>query len=291
VTARKHLRCTKCGSPFLRPSRTRIWERPLRLLLLRPYRCRECRYRLYSSMWRNGTLPKQSHVFLDRRFPAQLTHDTAAVKIGRGSKWMLVYVLLTCISIVAVASLKIGSGLQNNVSLHRTESSAVRSTAARNQESQEHEAAAFTSPASTAVPPRSAEISPIRQTNKVPTHLNANAAASVQSLEQLRSPSPHHEDVIGSSPAEAIWAQRPKIPAEIKAMITSDNVVEVQVQINAAGNVIDATALFARGPVAPSLVRYARDTARRWRFRPARKSGKPVPSDKVIEFLFRTSDS
>jgi TonB family protein len=291
VTARKHLRCTRCGSPFLRPSHTRIWERPLRLLLLRPYRCRECLHRHYASIWPHGGFQDRLHSLFERQSSPGLTHATdGTVSIGTGRKWMLVYVLLIGLSIVAVASLRIRPGLLNNVSLQRTESSPVTSTAGRQQESQGHEAAAFNSPTSAGGPQRSAEISPVRHASKVPTDLDANAAVSVQSLEQPRSPSTH-QDVIASSSAEAIWAQRPKLPPEIKAMITSDNVVEVRVRINAAGKVTDATALFARGPVAPSLVRYARDTARRWRFRPARKSGKPVPCDKVIEFLFRASDT
>ena len=39
--------CSKCGSPYLRWSRTRFREFPLRLLLLQPYRCQSCRERFY----------------------------------------------------------------------------------------------------------------------------------------------------------------------------------------------------------------------------------------------------
>ena len=44
--------CPECGSSFLRWSRRSIWERPLRLLFLRPYRCRSCRHRAYVFTWR-----------------------------------------------------------------------------------------------------------------------------------------------------------------------------------------------------------------------------------------------
>ena len=50
--AGKNVNCPKCGTSFLRWSRRSIWERPLRLLFLRPYRCRSCRHRAYIFTWR-----------------------------------------------------------------------------------------------------------------------------------------------------------------------------------------------------------------------------------------------
>src|ERR1700730_8553116 len=50
--AGKIVNCPECGSPLLRWSRRSIWERPLRLLFLRPYRCRSCRSRAYTFTWR-----------------------------------------------------------------------------------------------------------------------------------------------------------------------------------------------------------------------------------------------
>ena len=41
------VKCPICRSTKLRWSRTRIWEAPLRLLGVRPYRCRACRRRDY----------------------------------------------------------------------------------------------------------------------------------------------------------------------------------------------------------------------------------------------------
>jgi TonB family protein len=275
-----HRRCTSCGSPFLRRSRTRVWERPLRILFLRPYRCRECGHRCYVSIWRHGpTVQQQSRSLSEGQSP----HTAGAVRIGTSKKWMLVYGLLGCFCIVAIASLKFGNARLNL----RSPGSLQWPFASRGQahdESLTREAAGVKATRREANAQPDASPSSLRKTRRTQT------AAPIQSVEQLR-PLSHPENQAGSVPAEAIRAERPKVPVDIQSTITNDNIVKVRVWIDESGRVIDATIVSATGPVATSLERYSLDTARRWRFRPARNNGKAVGSDRVLEFLFRPSDT
>jgi hypothetical protein len=47
AAAAKHAsRCRRCGSRYLRRSRIRVWERPIRhITRRRPYRCEDCQWR------------------------------------------------------------------------------------------------------------------------------------------------------------------------------------------------------------------------------------------------------
>jgi len=82
---------------------------------------------------------------------------------------------------------------------------------------------------------------------------------------------------------------RPQIPAQLKALVQSDNVVEVLVHISASGNVTSAKLVTMNGPVADVLSKLAVNAAMGWQFRPATQNGKAVPSEKTLEFLFRPS--
>ena len=286
-----HLRCTKCGSAFMRRSRTRFWQRPLRLLLLRPYRCRECGHRRYASLERHrARIQGQPDSLSENRFPPRLTHATeGAARIGLGKKWTLAYGLLTCFLIVAIASSKFGNALLKRPSFGGTQSSLPPTNQAQG-ESSAREALGVKSPPLAADHGPNADSSPLRHANKMPVDAAGKADASIQLVEQ-GAPLSHQKNSSGSSSAEVIRAPQPRVPADIKSAITSDNIVKVRVRIDKSGKVIDATAVSTSGPVATSLVRDSLDTARRWRFRPARNHGQPVRSDRVIEFLFRPSDS
>ncbi len=115
LSAKPHYwRCTRCGSPFLRRSRTRIWERPLRLLLLRPYRCRGCGHRFYASIWRHGPTVQERARFVSEK---QSAPTVGGQRIGTGKTWILVYGLLAVFCVVAIASLKFGNARLNLRSL------------------------------------------------------------------------------------------------------------------------------------------------------------------------------
>jgi TonB family protein len=72
-------------------------------------------------------------------------------------------------------------------------------------------------------------------------------------------------------------------------LVQSDNVVQIQVHINTSGSVTDAKLGAMQGPSADLLSKLALNAARDWHFRPATQNGEAVPSDKILEFLFRPS--
>ena len=80
---------------------------------------------------------------------------------------------------------------------------------------------------------------------------------------------------------------QPTIPAPVRPVIHSDNVIEVRVRISAAGNVTEAKIGSVSGTVAGLLAQPAVSAALGWKFRPATQNGAPVASEKVLEFRFR----
>ena len=196
---------------------------------------------------------------------------------------MLVYGLLGCLFIVAIAGLKFGHALLNRQALDGAQWSPFASKKPAHDKSLPRDATDVKTPLrEAAAQPGATPPLSLRKTR-------TPAAGPTQSVERPP-PISHAENESGSVPAEAIRAERPKLPADIQSAITSDNIVKVRVRIDASGKVVDATVVSATGPVATSLEGYSLDTARRWRFRPARNNGKAVRSDRVLDFLFRPSD-
>ncbi len=89
--------------------------------------------------------------------------------------------------------------------------------------------------------------------------------------------------------AVAVREIRPQIPPQLKQMVQVENVVEIQVHINAAGKVTAAKIGSVKGPSAGFLSKLALNAALGWQFRPATENGQPVPSDKVLAFQFQPS--
>jgi TonB family protein len=268
-------RCSRCGSPVMHLSRTRFWEWPLRLIQIRAYRCRKCGFRFYASI-SYGQVKVQDQVAspAEREFPFKVTNGSAGgLRVGSG-KWMLLYGLLTsCLIIGAIVSLKLGTKL----STWRTWDDIRSSLFPRAIETQKES--------------RASAIESIKPTLLLlPENYSAGATTSLSSTPNVARTPSRDENIGLSSSAVAVRGERPKLPANIQVTITSDNIVEVRVHIDSSGQVTSATAVTTRGQVATSLADYALDAARRWRFRPARDSGQPVESDKVLEFLFRPSD-
>jgi hypothetical protein len=82
---------------------------------------------------------------------------------------------------------------------------------------------------------------------------------------------------------------RRAVPAQLGDLVQSDNVNQVQVHISTSGSVTDAKLGAGQGQAADVLSKLGSNAARDWRFRPAKENGEAVPSDKVVEFLFRPS--
>ena len=275
--AHKNARCSKCGSSLVRWSRTRIWERPIRLIQVRPFRCNGCGRRFYASIsYGQATVQDQAASPSKREFSSEVSSASAGgLRIASG-KWILVYGLLACCFIGAIASLRFGTKLPHWPARGDKSSLVNRASEAQNE----------------SVPSKISTFKPaMAHPSSKSVDTAATARSSVRNIEPRGHYSARQEGNGVSSAAVAIRAERPKLPANLESTIATDNIVEVQVQIDYSGKVISATTVSAKGPVATSLANYALESARRWRFRPARKNGKPVTSDRVLEFLFRASDS
>jgi hypothetical protein len=90
-------------------------------------------------------------------------------------------------------------------------------------------------------------------------------------------------------PAVPIREVRPQIPPQLKPMVQSDNVVEILVHISDAGKVTAAKIGTVKGASTGFLSKLAVTAAMGWLFRPATVNGKPVQSDKILEFRFRAN--
>ncbi len=106
-------------------------------------------------------------------------------------------------------------------------------------------------------------------------------------LQQTAPVSPAKPAANSFQAAVPIREVRPAIPAQLRELVQSDNVVQVQVHISTSGTVTDAKLGAMQGPAADLLSKLALNAARDWHFRPATQNGEAVPSDKILEFLFR----
>ena len=77
----------------------------------------------------------------------------------------------------------------------------------------------------------------------------------------------------------------PRIPELLKTALSSPKTVQVSLTIDAAGKVVGAEALAAKGSN-PYLDQAAVSAARLWRFRPASINDHPVPSTATVQFNF-----
>ena len=79
---------------------------------------------------------------------------------------------------------------------------------------------------------------------------------------------------------------QPSVPANATNEVTSLVEVEIRVHIDDKGTVVGADPLPGKTPVSNLLVAAARSAALRWRFEPAWKGTRPVPSDVILKFQY-----
>jgi hypothetical protein len=92
---------------------------------------------------------------------------------------------------------------------------------------------------------------------------------------------------VADVPARPIRQSRPALPPNVRRLITSPVDVNVKVSIDAAGRVTLAESLPGKLPVDESVTSAARKAAAAWRFAPAQRGGRPVPSELILRFQFR----
>jgi protein TonB len=79
----------------------------------------------------------------------------------------------------------------------------------------------------------------------------------------------------------------PALPAALRGAIWKATVVDVNVSVDATGNVVKAEAATKGGN--PLLRDAAVQAARRWKFQPAQFDGHAVPANIVVQFKFAGS--
>jgi len=90
----------------------------------------------------------------------------------------------------------------------------------------------------------------------------------------------------GYVPPQPLRQARPVVPRNLKALISREIPIEVDLSIDETGKVIRAQPLSGAGVLQTSLGRLAADAARLWKFQPARRGDRNVPSEIRIQFQF-----
>jgi hypothetical protein len=81
----------------------------------------------------------------------------------------------------------------------------------------------------------------------------------------------------------------PTDPGHVDASLSSPISIEIKVEIDTAGRVVNATPIGRLTPVQKLLASRAIDAAMRWRFEPARKNGEAIESESLLKFDFGPS--
>jgi len=88
---------------------------------------------------------------------------------------------------------------------------------------------------------------------------------------------------IGPVPVRRV---RPTLPIQLQSLADSKVSIDVRVEINAAGDVTQATPVETATAAQRLLAPQAVQAARQWKFQPARKNGQPVETESILRFDF-----
>jgi hypothetical protein len=132
------------------------------------------------------------------------------------------------------------------------------------------EATTSSPPTSRPAPP-AAELPPPRQ---VPEQSEAQSALA-EPGEQV--------SLVAAQPIKKVSPQAS--PDSLKSLVTSVT-IHVQVHIDSHGRVVRADSMSHGGTLVESLSNLCVNAAREWLFVPARKRGRPVDSNTVLQFVF-----
>jgi TonB family protein len=146
-----------------------------------------------------------------------------------------------------------------------------------------------TPPSITELPPRiGSDAGPLASIS----FLNTQPAAPAVPAVPLANPSAERKPASQTKPLDpavqspvAIDKVMPRIPEQLKNSLSSPKTVQVSLTIDAAGKVVGAEALAAKGSN-PYLDQAAVAAARLWRFRPASINDRPVSSTATVQFNF-----
>ena len=87
-------------------------------------------------------------------------------------------------------------------------------------------------------------------------------------------------------PPVPISEYRPDVPAALRERMTHDVEIAVKVYVDETGGVFDSIPLRYGIAVADDLGIFAAESARLWKFEPARRGGAKTPGQTIIRFRF-----
>lgn len=79
----------------------------------------------------------------------------------------------------------------------------------------------------------------------------------------------------------------PVLPSPLRSLLRSNTEIAVKLKLDASGKVVSAVPISPQQYL-PGLAAAAVDAAQHWRFEPARVRNKPVPSETILKFRFRS---
>jgi hypothetical protein len=136
-------------------------------------------------------------------------------------------------------------------------------------------------------PPPAPEPAPVKEPEPVPIKEPERAAPKEPEPPPVR-PAPSLEPAQPAVPPTPVHRIQPVVPEGIRNRISTQIVLPVIVEINAAGRVTRAVTSKGSDGLTRYLGERATEAARGWRFRPARsKAGEPVPSTTTLYFSFK----
>jgi TonB family protein len=143
-------------------------------------------------------------------------------------------------------------------------------------------------PAVASAPPSVLTQTPGLSRPPVATPAPVNAPAPIDFTAQNPSPAEVPVSASQAHPPVATRQILPSLPPLLRGVFWKATVVEVNVSVDAAGNVVKAEAA-AKPGLHPLLRDAAVDAARRWKFKPAQFDGHSVPANMVLQFNFAAS--
>jgi protein TonB len=125
----------------------------------------------------------------------------------------------------------------------------------------------------------------------VPVQTVAAIRPPVEAVKQMPAQTPPAQTAVAKPPVivppKALRQSPALVPRPIRQVMTQDVLIEVKLSLDERGSIVGASAPPQPDPLRSHLAKIALDAARAWKFSPASRDGKGVPSEFVISFRFQ----
>jgi hypothetical protein len=98
-----------------------------------------------------------------------------------------------------------------------------------------------------------------------------------------------HALTTGIVPPRVVHQVQPRLPSDVRLRLKSEIIIDIKVQIDAAGRVTEARPVAQTGHASLFLVSTAKNAALQWIFEPAKRGTQNVPSEVVLKFRYHPS--